>query len=245
MSESIIYTPLVATDVLAKNNVSDVVVAQRASEQSVIQGVVFNPLKDKEDVLYELGGIDIPNTILIYPNSFDDKANIVEILDAYNEGLDEDDQINYTDNVAVAVSMIKTVMDSVSAVLVAFASISLFVSSVMIGIITYTSVLERTKEIGVLRSIGARKKDISRVFNAEAILIGFVAGLLGVMITYAIIPVINIFLEEPTGNSNIANLFYLHAILLVIISIVLTFIAGLIPSRIAAKKDPVVALRSE
>ncbi|CDR31517.1 Macrolide export ATP-binding/permease protein MacB [Acholeplasma oculi] len=245
VNESIIYTPLVATDVLAKNNVSDVVVAQRASETSVIQGVVFNPLKDKEDVLYELGGIDLPNTILIYPNSFDDKANIVEILDAYNEGLDEDDQINYTDNVAVAVSMIKTVMDSVSAVLVAFASISLFVSSVMIGIITYTSVLERTKEIGVLRSIGARKKDISRVFNAEAILIGFVAGLLGVMITYAIIPVINIFLEEPTGNSNIANLFYLHAILLVVISITLTFIAGLIPSRIAAKKDPVVALRSE
>src|SRR5690606_30757632 len=128
------------------------------------------------------------------------------ILTDYNIGKDEAEQVNYVDSVASAVSMIKTVMDSISAVLVAFASISLFVSSVMIGIITYTSVLERTKEIGVLRSIGARKKDVSRVFNAEAILIGLFAGTLGVFITYLIVPVVNIFLEGPTGSSNIAQL---------------------------------------
>ncbi len=245
VSERIIYSPGVTKKVLELNDASDVVSAQRLSETSVIDGITFSPLRTREDVLYDLGAIDIPESILIYPNSFDDKAKIVEILEAYNVGKPKADQINHTDNVAAAVSMIKTVMDSVSAVLIAFSSISLFVSSVMIGIITYTSVLERTKEIGVLRSIGARKKDISRVFNAEAILIGLVAGILGVVITYSIIPVINIFLSGPTDNPNIAQLFYLHAILLIIISVLLTFIAGLVPSKLAAKKDPVVALRSE
>lgn len=245
VSERVIYSPAVTTSVLELNKVSDVVVAQNLSENSVIEGVTFSPLRTKIDVLYDLGAIDIPESILIYPNSFDSKAKIIDILEAYNVGKPESEQINHTDNVAAAVSMIKTVMDSVSAILIAFSSISLFVSSVMIGIITYTSVLERTKEIGVLRSIGARKKDISRVFNAEAILIGLVAGILGVVITYSIIPIINIFLEGPTDNPNIAQLFYLHAILLIVISVVLTFIAGLVPSRLAAKKDPVVALRSE
>lgn len=245
VSEGIVYTSKVAERIIELNTQSDVVIAQELSETSVVTGQSINLNNTKKDLLYRLGGISIPSGILIYPNSFDGKEEIINILDTYNVGLDEATQVNYVDSVAAAVTMIKTVMDSISAVLVAFASISLFVSSVMIGIITYTSVLERTKEIGILRSIGARKKDISRVFNAESILIGFFAGTLGVLITYMLVPIINIFLEEPTGNSNIAQLFYLHAILLIIISITLTFIAGLIPSKIAAKKDPVAALRSE
>lgn len=245
VGEGIYYTPKVAERIIELNTQSDVVVAQRASETSVVNGVTISLNNTKEDVLYTLGGYDIPSGILVYPNSFDDKEAILNILDAYNIGKDEDAQVNYVDTVASAVGMIKTVMDSISAVLIAFAAISLFVSSVMIGIITYTSVLERTKEIGVLRSIGARKKDISRVFNAEAILIGLFAGSLGVIITYLLVPIVNIFLAEPTGNDQIAQLFYLHALLLIGISVLLTFVAGLIPAKIASNKDPVAALRSE
>lgn len=245
VSEGLYYTPKVSETVINLNINSDVVNAQKVSETPVVTGVNFNLNNTKEDFMHTLGGTDLPSGVLVYPNSFDDKEAILDILDGYNVGKDEDEQVNYTDSVASAVSMIKTVMDSISAVLIAFASISLFVSSVMIGIITYTSVLERTKEIGVLRSIGARKKDVSRVFNAEAILIGFFAGTLGVIITYGIVPIVNFFLAEPTGSSNIAQLFYVHAIILIIISILLTFIAGLIPARIASNKDPVAALRSE
>ena len=244
-SEAILYSSAVSKSILDLNMTSDVVVAQRESELNVIGNMPFQFGNTKEDQLYTLGGIDLPTQILIYPNNFDSKEAIVEILSTYNEGLDEEDQIHHTDNIASALSMIKTVMDSISAVLIAFSAISLFVSSVMIGIITYTSVLERTKEIGVLRSIGARKKDISRVFNAETIIVGFIAGILGVAITYGIVPLVNIILADATGTENVAELFYVHAIALVIISVLLTFVAGLIPSKIAAGKDPVVALRTE
>ncbi len=244
-SEAILYSPAVSEAILTLNDVSDVVVAQRDSDLNVIGNIPFTPMYSKTDALYALGGIDIPTQILIYPNNFDSKEAVVKILSDYNVGKDVEDQIHHTDNIASALSMIKTIMDSISALLIAFSAISLFVSSVMIGIITYTSVLERTKEIGVLRSIGARKKDISRVFNAEAILIGLSAGILGVLITYLLVPIINIFLEEPTGSANTAQLYIPHAIALIIISVILTFVAGLIPSKIAAGKDPVVALRTE
>lgn len=251
-SQHIAFNNKVRDRIMELNKDSQVVIAQRNSDdqfQSVIEGVSFNfvnPLTKytKEDLLDELGGIETPSSIFIYPNGFDGKEQVIKVLDKYNE-LNPDEQIGYTDTVASAVSAIKDVMNAISAVLIAFSSISLVVSSVMIGIITYTSVLERTREIGILRSIGARKKDISRVFNAEAILIGFIAGILGVMITYSLVPIINIFLDAATGTSNTAQLFYGHAILLIAISVVLTFVAGLIPSRIAASKDPVIALRSE
>lgn len=251
-SQHIAFNNKVRDRIMELNKDSQVVIAQRNSDdqfQSVIEGVpfnLFNPLAKytKEDLLDELGGIETPSSILIYPNGFDGKEQVIKVLDKYNE-LNPDEQIGYTDTVASAVSVIKDVMNAISSVLIAFSSISLVVSSVMIGIITYTSVLERTREIGILRSIGARKKDISRVFNAEAILIGFIAGILGVTITYGLVPIINIFLDAATGSSNTAQLFYGHAILLIAISIVLTFVAGLIPSRIAASKDPVIALRSE
>ena len=142
-------------------------------------------------------------------------------------------------------SSVTTIIDSISYILIAFVAISLIVSSIMIGIITYISVLERTKEIGILRSIGASKKDISRVFNAETLIVGFVAGLIGIGVTLVLIIPINLIIEAITGIGGIASLPWLGAIILVVISMVLTLIAGLIPSRVAAKKDPVVALRTE
>lgn len=257
-SQQILFTDATAEAIIAKNMESDIVAAQKAkpTENVVFMGVPIqpessNPLANPytiTDALQDLGGIDIPVSISIYPKDFDSKDNIVEILNRYNDRFsddEEDSKVQYTDNVAAALSMMKTVMGSISAVLIAFSSISLFVSSVMIGIITYTSVLERTKEIGVLRSIGARKKDISRVFNAEAILIGFTAGSLGVIIAYGLVPIANFFLRSATDGVDVANLFIGDAIMLIVISIVLTFVAGLIPSKIAAKKDPVVALRTE
>ena len=143
------------------------------------------------------------------------------------------------------VSMVNTFIDSVSYVLIAFTAVSLVVSSIMIGIITYISVLERTKEIGVLRALGARKKDISRVFNAETLVIGFIAGLLGVVVTYLLTIPINAILFSLTEIAGLAQLVFWHAAVLVAISCLLTLVAGLIPSRIAAKLDPVVSLRSE
>ena len=164
----------------------------------------------------------------------------------YNDGADEADQIVYTDYVALLMSSVTTIISAISYVLIAFVAISLIVSSIMIGIITYISVLERTKEIGILRSVGASKKDISRVFNAETLIVGFVAGALGIGITLLLLLPINLILHTLTGIDALsATLPIGGATALVIISMALTLIAGLIPSGIAAKKDPVEALRTE
>ena len=227
------------------NLVSELAIAQQASSTIILDGMM-PPNLTVNQVLINIGGSENPDMILLYPNNFDAKEQVIAIIDAYNATqVDPERHITAVDQTAMALNMMRTILDSISAVLIAFASISLFVSSIMIGIITYTSVLERTKEIGVLRSIGARKKDISRVFNAEAILVGFTAGVLGVLVTFALVPLINVFLRQATDGHNVAELFIGHAAALVAISIGLTFIAGLIPSRIAANKDPVVALRSE
>ena len=190
-----------------------------------------------------LGGTREVISIDIYPVDFEAKDNITKYLDDWN--LDHTEQIVYTDLADIISSFTDTLINSISYVLVAFASISLFVSSIMIGIITYVSVVERTKEIGVLRSIGARKKDISRVFNAETLIIGFVAGTFGVLITFLLNPIINQVLYKFTEVRNISELEILSALLLILVSMSLTLIAGLIPARIASKKDPVVALRTE
>jgi putative ABC transport system permease protein len=207
---------------------------------------VFNPdeLSDHKLLLHTSGCIETPLIISIYPATFQDKGEIIDYLDAYNLNLPEDEQILYTDLASAISGLMGNIINSISIVLVAFAAISLVVSSIMIGIITYISVLERTKEIGILRSLGARKKDISRVFNAESFIIGLLAGLIGVIFTFIISIPLNIVLENVLdGFENIAKLRIDHAIYLVLISISLTFIAGLIPSRLAAKKDPVSALR--
>jgi putative ABC transport system permease protein len=199
------------------------------------------------DYLYE----NYPNEtgaikeISLYPNSFDDKELVKTYLDAYNVGLSEDDKVEYVDQAATFTAMVGGVIDTISIVLIAFAAISLVVSSIMISIITYVSVIERTKEIGVLRALGARKKDISRIFNVENVVIGFGSGFVGVAISLLLIIPINLVIEHFADMPNVAKLDPFAAIFLIAISIVLAVIAGLIPARMAAKKDPVIALRTE
>ncbi len=189
---------------------------------------------------------DSPSAINIYASTFESKDMIAAEIEKYNSGKSEADQITYTDYVALIMSSVATIIDVISYVLIAFVAISLIVSSIMIGIITYISVLERTKEIGILRAIGASKKDISRVFNAEAITIGFTSGLIGILFTILFCIPVNAIIQGLSGISTIAAVLPpVAAVILVLISVFLTFIAGLFPSRIAAKKDPVEALRSE
>ena len=189
--------------------------------------------------------VDSPSAIFLYPKNFESKAKLTEIINAYNAAAEEKDVIRYTDYVGLLMSSITTIINAISYVLIAFVAISLVVSSIMIGIITYISVLERTKEIGILRAIGASKRDISRVFNAETLIVGFVAGFIGIAVTLLLVVLINLIIYSLTDIPNLANLPPVAGVILVIISMVLTFIAGLIPSRMAAKKDPVVALRTE
>lgn len=201
-----------------------------------------------EENLRLLGSTDIdsPRAINIYASTFENKDFIAELIEEYNEGVEESDKINYTDYVKLLMSSITTIISAISYVLIAFVAISLVVSSIMIGIITYISVLERTKEIGILRAVGASKTDISRVFNAETLIVGFVAGALGIGITLLLLVPINIILHTLTGIEILSAILPTSAaVALVVISMVLTLIAGLFPSRIAAKKDPVVALRTE
>ena len=201
-----------------------------------------------EEVLQKLGYVDLdsPATMNIYATTFEDKEAIQDLILEYNEQAGEDNEITYTDYVMLMMSSVSTIINAISYVLIAFVAISLVVSSIMIGIITYISVLERTKEIGILRAIGASKKDISRVFNAETLIVGFVAGALGMGITLLLNIFINIILHKVTGIEILnASVPPAAGVILVVISMLLTWIAGLIPSRIAAKKDPVVALRTE
>lgn len=200
-----------------------------------------------EDNLLKLGAIDLddPDEINIYPKDFNSKDEIVEIIDSYNKGKSETDKITYTDTVGLMMKSVTSIVNIISYVLIAFIGISLIVSSIMIGIITYISVLERKKEIGILRAIGARKKDISRVFNAEAIIEGLSAGVLGIAVTLIISFFANILVAKAIDIENIMNLPIVAAIVLILISVFLTFIAGLVPAKIASKKDPVIALREE
>ena len=193
--------------------------------------------------------LDTPSQIDIYATDFDSKEKVQNIIKDYNK-LQQDDGkeenvINYTDYVGIMMSSVSTIINAISYVLIAFVAISLIVSSIMIGIITYISVLERTKEIGVLRSIGASKKDVSRIFNAETLIEGFVSGALGIVVTLLLCIPANALIKHLTDISNVAQLPVAGGVILIIISMLLTFIAGLIPAKFAAKKDPVVALRSE
>ena len=202
--------------------------------------------------LSSLGYQDIenPSMISLYFNSFDSKENVLKFIDNYNEQVknnnEEDKVINYTDTTGILMKSVKKIVDSVSYVLIAFVSISLIVSSIMIGIITYISVLERTKEIGILRAIGASKKNISSIFNAETFIIGLLSGTIGIGISLFLLVFINQLIHKLTGNPDItAVLPLISSIILICLSVVLTLIGGLIPSRIASKKDPVEALRTE
>jgi len=201
-----------------------------------------------EDNLLAMGYIDLesPAAINIYASSFENKDIITEAIADYNQDVDEMQQIKYTDYIGIMMSSVTTIINAITYVLIAFVAISLIVSSIMIGVITLISVQERTKEIGILRAIGASKKDVSGMFNAETMIVGFAAGLLGVVVTYLLCIPINFILHQVTGISNLNAILPLPAaIILVLISVGLTLISGIIPSRSAAKKDPVVALRTE
>ncbi|WP_369347647.1 ABC transporter permease [Acetivibrio straminisolvens] len=201
-----------------------------------------------EDNLIMLGCVDLdsPASINLYASSFENKDVIKDVIAEYNESVDDLKEITYTDYVGLIMSSVTTIINAITYVLIAFVAVSLIVSSIMIGVITLISVQERTKEIGILRAIGASKRNISSMFSAETVIIGFASGLLGVVITYLLCIPINIILHHMTGLNNLsASLPFETAVVLIIISILLTLIAGIIPSRSAAKKDPVVALRTE
>ncbi|MGN1099617.1 MAG: ATP-binding cassette domain-containing protein [Christensenellales bacterium] len=212
-------------------------------------GNAVTEVSEAEQIMYKkLGAFDEVNAVYIYPVDFNSKKAINDYISLYNEGKSEDDPdyITPTDYMEILTDSLSTMVDVISYVLIAFTAISLVVSSIMIGIITYTSVLERTKEIGILRSLGARKKDISRVFNAETMIVGFTAGIIGICLTLLLNIPINIIITglAPTiGTISVLN--PVHAVGLVVISVVLTLISGLIPARIASRKDPVIALRTE
>ncbi len=207
----------------------------------------FYVLYDEKTALRTLGGTDEISKIQIYTSTFETKEGLLDYLEDWNvrHTDDESKQIKYTDQVGLMMSMVQTILNAITYVLVAFTAISLVVSSVMIGIITYVSVVERTKEIGVLRSLGARKKDIKNLFNAETFIIGLSSGVFGVVVTYVLQFAINAILFALTGIATLAKLKFSAAVTMVIISVVLTLISGLIPAQAAAKKDPVVALRTE
>jgi putative ABC transport system permease protein len=201
-----------------------------------------------EDNLTKLGyvDIDVPSSINLYASTFETKDVITDAISDYNDSVAEEKQITYTDYIGIMMSSMKTIINAITYALIAFVAISLIVSSIMIGVITLISVQERTKEIGILRAIGASKHDVSSMFNAETMIIGFTSGLLGVLVTYLLCIPINILIHHLTGINNLnAVLPITAAVILVVISVLLTLISGLIPSRSAAKKDPVVALRSE
>ncbi len=226
------YKPLITKDLL---------------KQFVGQGVMMLGGSSLEANLEKMGVSDPgkPAAILIYPKDFEAKNRIADLIKEYNRSAGEQKAVRYTDYVGLMMNSVTTIVDAISYVLVAFVSISLVVSSIMIGIITYISVLERTKEIGILRAIGASRKDVSRVFNAETLIIGFAAGVMGILVTLGLTVIANLILGKLTGIPDIAALPPAAGAILVAISMILTLIAGIIPSRIASRKDPVVALRTE
>ena len=216
---------------------------------SYMQPTTSSATYDGNMEAFGVADLEKPSSIMIYPVDFASKDMISDKISEYNDAVRaegrEEAVINYTDYIGLMMSSISTIINAISYVLIAFVAISLVVSSIMIGIITYISVLERTKEIGILRSIGASKHDISMVFNAETLIVGFVSGAMGIIVTMLLIIPINAIIKNLSGISNVAGLPWLAALILVLISMALTFIAGLIPAKMAAKKDPVVALRSE
>lgn len=271
LSKGLAYSNALVKRVIENSKDSQIVKAQEATDYNILTGQAFAERSasadamtggsdgglssmtnaptvagvTKDEMLASLGATSVPYSISIYPVDFDSKDQIVEYLNEWNDGKSKDDSIIYTDLAAALTSLTSGIMGAITIVLIAFAAISLVVSLIMIGIITYISVLERTKEIGVLRALGARKKDVTRVFNAETFIIGTFSGLLGIGIAVALTIPANILIEKMTGLVNVAQLNPVHGVLLIVISVALTLLGGLLPARMAAKKNPVEALRTE
>ncbi len=242
---SMYYTGALVNNVIQKNKDSIIVQEQEKRDVNILNGTSFDDTMTKDTFLAYLGADSVPVAIYLYPKDFTSKDAITSYLDKYNENKATDEQIIYTDMAKMMSSLSGGIMDAITVVLIAFSSISLIVSSIMIAIITYISVLERTKEIGILRALGARGKDITRVFNAETFIIGFCSGLLGLAIAYLLTIPANIIIEKISGLAGVAKLNPIHAFLLLLISVFLTVLSGFIPAKMASKKDPVIALRTE
>ena len=258
LSSNIVYSNALTKTLLKKVGAESVVVDQKATpELNVLTGKTFDAETaekagtsfDGNMLKFGYADENKPSSIAIYASSFANKDYIESFIAGYNEKVESEgntkDKISYTDYTGMMMSSITTIINAVSYVLIGFVSVSLIVSSIMIGIITYISVLERIKEIGVLRALGASKKDVARVFNAETLIIGLAAGLIGIAVTILLNIPVSAIICSLAGIKNVAVLPWQGGLILVAISMLLTFIAGLIPSRIASKKDPVVALRSE
>ena len=258
VSAGLFYTPALMERVIQVNSNSDIVKAQMELDVNILTGQRFRSELEpvtmmsmfagnmtRTDMLGFLGKDVTPTSISIFPNNFDTKERLREYLDEFNIGREVEDQVLYVDQAEMIFNLSSGIMDGITAVLIAFSAISLVVSSIMIAIITYISVLERTKEIGILRALGARKKDVKRVFTAETFIIGLFSGVLGIVIAQLLIIPGNMIIEHVSGLANVAKLNPVHALTLILISIVLTVISGAIPASIASKKDPVIALRTE
>lgn len=246
MSEGggVAYNDELAQLVIDNSKNSEIVKAQEQSDVNVLSMEAMDEETKKQTIAY-LGGNEIPYAIQLYPYDFESKDKMLEYLDKYNESLEADDQIIYTDMASMISGMSDGIMDGITIVLIAFAGTNLIVSLIMIAIITYTSVLERTKEIGILKALGARKKDITRVFDAETFILGVTSGMLGIIIAKLLTFPINAIIYSLTDLKNVAHLKISHALILVAISTILTMLGGHIPARMAAKRDAVEALRSE
>jgi putative ABC transport system permease protein len=244
LGSGIAYSDGLSQLVIDNAMTSDIVAAQEQSDKNIMTMETLDE-ESKATLLAYLGGNATPYAVMLYPETFDDKEAITAYLDAYNTGKDANEQIIYTDLAATISGLTGSIMDGITIVLIAFASISLVVSLIMISIITYTSVLERTREIGILRALGARRKDITRVFDAETCILGIFSGVLGIAIAWLLTFPINIILYNLTDLSNVASLQIIHGVILVAISTVLTILGGHVPAIMASKKEAVEALRTE
>lgn len=244
LSPGIAYSDQLTTEIVNENKNSEIVQAQKDSDMNVLTTEKVDD-SAKQTLISYLGGDSLPSSIMIYPNNFGDKEEILNYLDEFNKGKSDEDKIIYSDLAGTMTELTGGLMDAITYVLIAFAGISLVTSMIMISIITYTSVIERTKEIGVLKALGARKKDITRVFDAETCILGISSGLLGVLIAWLATFPINSLLYNMTDLENVAQLNPVHALILIVVSTILTMLGGHIPARMAAKKDAAIALRAE
>ena len=239
------YTEELSNYVIDINKNSDIVKKQKSINYNILTGAIYKNNYDKEITLNYLGDDSLPSYIYIYPKDFESKKYITDYLDNYNKNKDIADKIIYIDQGELIVNLSSSIMGAITIILIAFSAVSLIVSSIMIGIITYISVLERTKEIGILKSLGARKKDITRVFTAEVFIIGLISGILGLLLAKLLSLPLNIIIESFTSLSNVCKFNISHMIILLAISISLTLIGGIIPSILASRKNPVDALRCD
>ena len=244
------YTNELLNYIKNQNKNSKIVKDQKKQEYNVVTGEFYDLSSElgqwqKKQTLEALGDEGTPYKIQVYPTDFNSKKEIIRYIDTYNEEKEKQEKILYTDEAKTLSSTLEQIMDTITIILTSFSTISLFVSSLMVGIILYISVLERKKEIGILRSLGARKKDIARVFKSEAFLIGLASGILGILMTKLLLIPINSILYHLSKIKNLALINPWHALFLILISIGLTLLGGVIPAKLASKKDPVKALRCE